>query len=190
MVSAESRVLRAHLKSADAGWLACYAARVKEQASSQLPLCGTFGAGVILVPVPSRVPGHHCGPWAAQHLAIALRNAGLACAVWPGLRRIAAVRKSATARCRERPSVLEHYRSLAVDASLLAPDRLLLVDDVVTKGRTLLAGAMRLHEVFPEAEIRAFALLRTMGLVPDIGRLLEPCQGEISWLDADARRNP
>jgi hypothetical protein len=34
-------------------------------------------------------------------------------------------------------------------------------------------------EVFPSADIRVFALVRTMGLVPDVERLVEPAVGVI-----------
>jgi adenine/guanine phosphoribosyltransferase-like PRPP-binding protein len=65
-----------------------------------------------------------------------------------------------------------------------------LIDDVVTKGRTLLAAATRVREALPGAEIRAFALLRTMGFIQGIDRLLDPCVGEIRWRAGDAHRNP
>ena len=67
---------------------------------------------------------------------------------------------------------------------------MVLIDDVITKGRTLLAAAARLREAFPETEIRAFALLRTMGFIPGVQRLLDPCTGEIRWNAGDAHRNP
>jgi phosphoribosylpyrophosphate synthetase len=68
--------------------------------------------------------------------------------------------------------------------------RLTLVDDVVTRGRTLLAAAARLHEAFPVAEIRAFALLRTLAQHEELCRLLEPYEGEVRWIFGDARRTP
>ena len=55
--------------------------------------------------------------------------------------------------------------------SLKPLTRILLVDDVITRGRTLAAAAMRLHEAFPNAEIRAFALVRAMNFVLDVPRL-------------------
>ena len=58
------------------------------------------------------------------------------------------------------------------------------------KGRTLLAASMRLRERFPRAQLRAFALVRTLGLVPDIAQLVEPCEGTIIWTGNDARREP
>ncbi|TLY79392.1 MAG: hypothetical protein E6K49_03865 [Gammaproteobacteria bacterium] len=61
---------------------------------------------------------------------------------------------------------------------------------MVTKGRTLLAAAARLHEAFPDADVRAFALVRTMGFLPQLDHLLEPCEGVIRWAGGDARREP
>jgi hypothetical protein len=90
----------------------------------------------------------------------------------------------------ERPTVQQHYRSFAVIPSARAPTQIVLVDDVITKGRTLVAAAMRLHEAFPEAEIRAFALVRTMGLILDVVRLFDPCEGVVRWNGDDAHRDP
>lgn len=55
-----------------------------------------------------------------------------------------------------------------------------VVDDVVTKGATLLGAASLLAGAFPRAEIRAFALVRTQGYVKDIERILDPVVGRIS----------
>ena len=80
--------------------------------------------------------------------------------------------------------------SFHIEPSSTPPETIILVDDVVTKGRTLLAAASRLHEAFPRTRIRAFALVRTMGLIPEVPRLLDPCKGEIRWEAGDARRRP
>jgi adenine/guanine phosphoribosyltransferase-like PRPP-binding protein len=91
-----------------------------------------------------------------------------------------------------RPSVRAHYDSLSVVPGYDLPEhaRLLLIDDVVARGRTLFAAATRLHEVFPQARITAFALLRTLGFRDRIEDLLDPCVGRIGWRGGDARRNP
>ena len=185
-----SRRLRERLKALDATWFPRYAARVHEQVAEQGRFRGLFGPDVVLVPVPRCAPCTRADAWVAARLAVALQQTGLAAAVWTGLRRKYAVRKSATAADGARPSVWEHYDSLTLEPSLTAATRLVLIDDVVTKGRTLLAAAMRVRECFPNAEVRAFALVRTMGLVADVEQLLDPCQGEISWCGEDARRDP
>lgn len=65
-----------------------------------------------------------------------------------------------------------------------------LVDDVVTKRATLLAVASRVAEAFPGVRVQAFAVLRTMGLVDDIEKILDPCLGESSWDGQDVLRVP
>jgi hypothetical protein len=121
---------------------------------------------------------------------MALLEEGLGRGIWRGLHRVCAVRKSATAAPGSRPTVGNHYDSFAIERATELPQHVVLIDDVVTKGRTLLAAAARVQEAFPKAEIRAFALLRTMGLVPGVEQLLDPCIGEILWRGGDAYRTP
>ncbi len=167
-----------------------YALRVRQQAMDSPLLAGFFGATDILVPVPGSEPCTPGGVWAAEDLAIALVNEGIGAAAWPGLRRARAVRKSATAAPGARPTVSRHYESFIVERPAIPPQSIVLIDDVVTKGRTLLAAASRLREAFPRAQIRAFALVRTMGLISNIQQVLDPCKGEIRWRAGDAHRSP
>jgi len=201
----EGRALCRHVKAADRAWLPRLAARVWLEAAGHGHFAGTFGRRVVLVPIPgsSAVQG---AAWVGERLAWCLREMGLAAQVWPILRRRSAVRKSAFAPARERPSVLEHYASFAIeravlgrkllgDCSLLAERggtglQLTLIDDVITRGRTLLAAAGRLHEAFRGAEIRSFALLRTLGPNETLRQVLDPCEGEVRWIFGDARRWP
>jgi hypothetical protein len=67
---------------------------------------------------------------------------------------------------------------------------IVLVDDVITKGRTLLAAALRLQVDLPPAEIDAFALVRTLGFTVELHRLTEVCHGCVRWVAGDARREP
>lgn len=190
VMSERSRLLLALLKTADAAFMLKYALRVRQQAKNSPPLAGFFEATDVLVPVPGCAP---CAPgalWTAEHLAAALVNEGLGGAAWAGLHRVRAVPKSATAAPGERPTVNLHYESFVIEHQPMRPEGIVLIDDVVTKGRTLLAAASRMHEAFPSARIRAFALVRTMGLVSDVQRLLDPCRGEIRWRTGDAHRRP
>ena len=189
-VCERSRLLRALLKAGDAGFMLKYACRVRQQAEGSQQLAGFFGATDVLVPVPGSSPTGAGDLWTAEHLASALLNAGLGGAAWCGLRRIQGVRKSATAAPGTRPTVRVHYDSFVLERPLSAPERIVLIDDIVTKGRTLLAAASRVQEAFPCSQVRAFALVRTMGLIPGIEQLLDPCRGEIKWTAGDALRNP
>jgi hypothetical protein len=189
-VCERSRLLRALLKAGDAGFMRRYALRVHQQAVESPPLAGFFAANDILIPVPGSSPHAAGGLWAAEHLAAALVNEGLGAVAWCGLQRIRAVRKSATAAPGERPTVNLHYESFFFERPAMPVERVVLIDDVVTKGRTLLAAASRVHEAFPRVHIRAFALVRTMGLISGVQRLLDPCKGEIRWRAGDAHRSP
>ena len=195
----------AHLKAADARWLPSLAARVWLEAAGHGRFAAALGGQVVLVPVPGSAPARQAH-WVAERLAWCLKEIGLAAEVWPILQRRYAVRKSAFAAAGERPSLFEHYASFAIErggrghVSSGPPGlvrelrrsrlRLTLIDDVVTRGRTLLAAAARLHEAFPGAEIRAFALLRTLARHEELCRLLDPYEGEVRWSSGDARRSP
>lgn len=186
----------ARLKTADRAWLPRLVARVWFETAGHGLFGASFGGRVVLVPVPGSAP-MQCADWVGGHLAWCLKESGLAAEVWPVLRRRYAVRKSAFSAAGERPSVLEHYSSFAVQRGFPGDSRalgggvrLILVDDVITRGRTLLAAARRLREAFPAAEIRAFALLRTLARHEVLRRVLDPCEGEVRWDGGDARRLP
>jgi predicted amidophosphoribosyltransferase len=182
--------MRALLKAGDASFMPKYALRVRQQAQD-LPLWqGFFGPADVLVPVPRSTPYLAGGLWAAEKLALALVKEGLGSTAWAGLRRVHAVRKSATAAAHERPTVFRHYESFVIERPSVEPERIVLVDDVITKGRTLLAAASVVRDAFPCTEIRAFALVRTQGLISGVQQLLDPCRGEIRWKSGDAHRNP
>jgi hypothetical protein len=190
VVCEHSRLLRTLLKAGDAHFMVKYAVRVHQQAQESQQLAGFFRSDDLLVPVPGSTPDSCGSTWVAADLADALVHAGIGAMAWRGLHRICSVRKSATAVPGARPTVALHYLSFLMDHPPMNAQNVVLIDDVVTRGRTLLAAATRLQEAFPDAEIRAFALLRTRGLIPSVQRLLDPCRGEIRWKAGDAHRNP
>lgn len=183
-------MLRELLKAGDPRFIRKYAVRVRQQVSVESPLSGIFAAHPALVPVPGSVAAGAGHAPVTLHLAEALLEQGLGRCVWCGLRRVRSVRKSATASPNSRPTVNTHYESFATLPGPPPSLRIVLVDDVVTKGRTLFAAAARVKEAYPEADVCGFAMLRTMGLIAGIDRLLEPCLGEIRWRAGDAHRSP
>jgi predicted amidophosphoribosyltransferase len=169
-------------------------ARVRLEAASQPRLAAFFAPSAVLVPVPGSCPRTDGDIWIAELLTAELVRAGLGCLMLQVLKRVYAVRKSASAAPGSRTSVTKHFESFAIEPRVRDGDTdvkdMLLVDDVVTKGRTLLAAASRLREAHPTARIRAFAMLRTLGFAAELQGLLQPCIGEIRWARGDARRNP
>ena len=151
-----------------------------------------FGPDAALMPVPGSTPRRDENTlWVAERICRALLSEGLAGSIMTNVRRVRQVPKSAYQAPGDRPNARTHYESIAVDPELLSPARILLVDDIVTKGSTMLGCASRAAEAFPESDIKAFAMVRTMGLVPDIDRLLAPCIGRIALMPGDeAYRHP
>jgi len=158
--SLQSRQLCYRIKAGDAEAIRLAAERVRTfHESGALP--GFFGANVTLVAVPGRAPLAPGASSRTHSICDALLRCGLAREVVALLERVEPVLKSAYAAPVERPSAEEHYATIAVAPTLLTPARVLLVDDVVTRGATLLGAASRIQEAFPECELRGFALVRT-----------------------------
>lgn len=127
-----------------------------------------FGPNVTLVPAPRSSPLGEGHLWPGLMIAQKLVEAGLAQNVLPCLKRIEPVPKSHLQVSGQRPDVQKHYDTMMVEPQLLQPAKIILIDDVISIGRTVFAGAMRLQEAFPNTEIRVFGILRTRGFIPEI----------------------
>ena len=121
-----------------------------------------FGPNVILVPAPKSAPLVQSALWPAHVICREIVKQGLAKAIQPALKRVTRVTKSAGAK--ERPDIHKHMETMKATPWLSdggAP-RVTIVDDVITKGATLYAGCVLIREAMPEADVRLFALVRTM----------------------------
>jgi len=154
------------------------------QAAGAAVLAPFLDHGATLVPVPRSAPLTEGALWPAELIASILARGGLGGAVLPCVRRVTAVRKSSTSPAKDRPSVAEHYESLAVDGQLARPRSITLVDDVLTQGRTVIACVLRLRDAYPGVEIRAFAMVRAQGLVEDVERIVDPSAGVIKYYES------
>jgi len=134
-----------------------------------------------LVPVPRSAPLAEGALWPAQVIAGVLQRSGFGAEVLPCIRRATAVRKSSSSPAKDRPSVDEHLESFAMNRELSNPADITLVDDVLTQGRTMAACALMLHDAFPDAQIRCFAMIRTLGFVDNIEKVLDPSTGVIHY---------
>ena len=145
-----------------------------------------------LIPVPRSAPlSDKTALWPSATLSDKLVRGGLGKRVLPVLRRVHQVPKSALATRGDRPTPEIHFASLTVDHEIQdVPGTITLVDDIVTRGATLIAAASRLKKAFPKSMIRAFALVRTMSLIDNIENRRDPCCGRITYDGQRPDRQP
>lgn len=188
-VSRNSRRLRDRIKRGDTEIFAQIADHV-----AQLVASGTFeeffGGDVTLVPTPGHAPLAPGAVSITRRITDSLLSRRLAASAQSLLDRQTAVSKSAFSPAHLRPKASDHFDSLVCNGTLLSPKRVLLVDDFVTRGATLLGAASRIAEAFPGIEIRAFALVRSV-TDGDVLSIRDPRVGVIELdLYGDAWRRP
>jgi hypoxanthine phosphoribosyltransferase len=145
---------------------------------------------VTLVPAPRSAPlSEPAALWPGRMICEELVTRRLGKEVVACLERTEAVPKSAYADKGGRPTAERHLETMRVERALFPPRQITVVDDIVTIGRTLLAAASHLRAAFPEAELRAFALIHTYGLTPEIERIDVPYIGVLKrtggWIGHD-----
>lgn len=119
-----------------------------------------LGKGGVLVPVPRSGLMRQGTLWPSYRICEELRRLGIGSSIEPCIERTVAVKRSSTAAPGERPGVREHYDSFRIKPLLAVPERVVLVDDVVTRGATMVACGTRILEQFPGIELVAFAFGR------------------------------
>ena len=189
-VSRQSRDVCYAIKAGQPGVLELVGRRLREHVDRAGILTQLFQAHLTLVPVPRSAPLVPGALWPADRIAGAIKSAGLEAQVVPALERMFAVPKSARAAPGERPPISLQYESLRAHSLVDVSDRILVVDDVVTKGATAIAAISRLAETYPEARISFFAAIRTKGLVTDIDHILDPAVGRIRLVNDEPQREP
>jgi hypothetical protein len=168
------------------------ARRIREERANYPFLASYFDGSVTLVPAPRSSPQKDPKAlWPALRICQSLMAEGCAAAVLPCLKRAQSVTKSATAGSGQRPDPDAHYASLVVEKQgiLVPPTSITVVDDVITLGSTFLAMYQRLTEAFPKAEIRCFAVVRTMSVV-EVDQIMSPAEGVISFDGVNLQRRP
>jgi hypothetical protein len=191
----KSRTLTYQIKSDRGGTIPRLTERLaKEIATSEScsRLGKLLGLEATLVPCPRSYLLVKGGLWPGEQIAKSLVASGLGKLVEPWLERIKAIPKSSAAEPGKRPKIQDHLSSMRVNAesTIFPPRRIVVIDDVITKGATLIAAVSLLKEKFPTADVKAFALIRTLGLKREFARILDPCIGTVMNLEGEAEREP
>lgn len=146
-----------------------------------------FGPNVTLIPAPGSARQKPNTVSSPRTICEALVSAGLAARAFPCIERLTAVPKSAYAGPGGRPNAQQHFDSMRVRRGLDDFEHIVVLDDIVTRGATLIAAAARLAEAYPRASIRAFAIARTKPMTVGIE---QPCVGTITVSHGRCRREP
>jgi hypothetical protein len=156
-------------------------ARTIEENRSTLPFVSLFQSDTVLVPIPRSSLLGKDYLWVPQRIANALVRRGFGSRAIPCLIRTRAVLKSAYVPASQRPTPTQHYDSIAIQGDLSAPNDIVLVDDIVTRGSTIMGAANRLLDAFPSARIGAFAAIRTISSPLSFRQLYSPVFGTINY---------
>lgn len=164
-----------------AGRIEVYRKRISEIVSANQEILGPFlNDHVTLVPIPRSSPIQEGALWPAIEICKLLASLNLGTTAACLLRHEAIKKSSLCFSADERPSIAEQFESMTV-TNYVPSANITLVDDVLTLGRTSIAGASLLAEKFPNASIRIFSLIRTNGFVQDIDNILDVQVGTITY---------
>ncbi len=118
--------------------------------------------------------------WPSLRICQELQKRGFGGEILPIVERVRAIQKAAFAEPGQRPNPADHYDSTKMLRTLERPERVTLVDDFVTRGSTFIGIYPRVKEMFPQAEIRCFGLMRTAS-GPGEHKVIEPVRGKITF---------
>lgn len=168
-----------------------YVAQAMKKEIKEYPFADFFNSNTTLVPIPRSslpIPGML---WVPERITTALINNGLGRSSESCLERVTAVARSSGQRVgSKRASPSEHYESMRVRELLFEPEEIVVVDDVVTRGSTFLGAVNRFAEAFPDAKIRAFAVMRSINDPDDFVDIVDPRIGKITMYNDIPQRNP
>lgn len=120
-----------------------------------------------LVPVPGSGVTDDRNLWVAYRLCAALSDGGFSNPVETVIKRTAAIRKSSFCRTGERPEASEHRDTMTAHTDLIVPAKVLLVDDVLTRGCTTMGAALCLKAKYPDVDVRIFSVFLTKNFDPE-----------------------
>ena len=141
-----------------------------------------FGNDSTLVPAPKSAPLVKNAIWPPNEISKKLIALGLGREIIPILHRTKSVPKSAfQSGAEERPTKKLHCETIACQTpndSVFPIDKVIIVDDVLTQGRTTYACYEKILERYPNSEIKVFTLIRWNSFT-NMTQFVSPTYGEI-----------
>jgi len=161
-----------------------------ERRRSELSFDSLFRINSVLVPRSSLSQPDSL--WVPERIANALIKRRFGARVMSCLTRSRAVPKSATSQPDRRPTPTDHFESFTVQGNLGSAEDIVLIDDIVTRGHTMIGAANRLLDAFPSSRIHAFAAIRTVSDWTDFAHIYDPQIGSIEYRENsdDCLRRP
>ncbi len=138
-----------------------------------------FETNPALVPTPGSSLMKKDTLWVPEQLCNSLLKSGLGSQVMPCLVRTIPVPKSHLLPAHLRLKAQRHYDTMGVQGNFGDVRSILLVDDFVTSGATLIGAANRLLDAFPNARIAAFAAMRAIGNPVEFTQEFDPTVGKV-----------
>jgi hypothetical protein len=156
----KSKVICGKLKNGDSA-ISSRAAEIIKNDYSKL-FEDFFNENTILVPMPRSAPLTNNALWPAKVICDEFRNLSLCADVQELLIRNTKVPKSSHQNGGgNRPSIKIHYDSFLVKPVMLPFKNIVIVDDVLTLGRTSTAAIFKIKELYPEHTVKVFSIMRT-----------------------------
>ena len=176
-----SRVIMGKYKNADEEHITHLAKRIKGEGKS------VFFDNAILVPIPRSASQMTDAVYPTKTIAEVFVKNGIGKGASVLLERFKAIAKSRdqyTAATRNK--VPDHLNSIKVTSALIDTPTIILVDDVLTLGRTSMACALLLKKAYQDKEIKIFCPFRTRSF-EDNNTLLDIKEGEMIWDGHDVK---
>ena len=164
---------------------------VRDVAKSDVSvLTGYFGEQYTLVPVPRSVLHRRGALWVPWNLALHMKELKLGHDAVQLTKRIETIPSAPSSPPGQRPTAMKHYDTVEIKEPTHEIGDIILIDDVVTAGATILGVASKLAERFPNSAIKAFAAVRTISNPAEFTSSMQPVIGTITLHGERTIRTP
>jgi len=180
MIKAAGREITADIKKGRTNVLDHFLDIHKEFIASHIDANST------LVPMPRSAPLIKDGVWPSMSICLKLIQKGFGKDIVKMIDRISSVQTAhLQSGSDSRASIKQHFDSIQYNDSsgMLTPDKIVLVDDVITQGRNSVACYQKLRTQFPNVPIIVFTPVRTMSF-DQINILSCPIQGKVKYFES------